>query len=81
MLVTDGKEIGFFVYPIANYDALDLLDGSYPVKVQSISSRGANVHESAIGFSTEVSLVQVYTNSTTALFPAGVNVQVYGVRK
>lgn len=81
MLVTDGKEIGFFVYPIASYDALDLLDGSYPVKVQSISSRGANAHESAQGFYSELSLVQVYTNSTTVLFPAGVNVQVYGVRK
>lgn len=81
MLVTDGAEIGFFVYPIASYDALDLLDGSYPVKVQSISSRGANAHESAQGFYSEASSVQVYTNSTTVLFPAGVNVQVYGVRK
>lgn len=81
MLVTDGAEIGFFVYPIASYDALDLLDGSSPVKVQSISSRGSNSHESANGFSAEVSQFQVYTNSTTVLFPAGVNVQVYGVRK
>ncbi len=81
MLITKNQAIGFFLYPIANYDAQDVLDMDHPLKVQYISSSGGNTADASSGFSTNMSIFQVYTNNTEVLFPAGVRVRLWGVRK
>lgn len=80
MLITSNKEIGFFLYPIADYDAQDALDIDHPLKAQYISSFGGNTKEAAVGFSINMSIFQVYTNNAEVLFPAGVQVRLWGVR-
>ena len=80
MLITSNKEIGFFLYPIANYDAQDALDIDHPLKAQYISSSGGNSADTTVGFRTNISIFQVYTNNTEVLFPAGVRVRLWGVR-
>ena len=80
MLVTSNRERGFFLYPIANYDAQDALDMDHPLKVQYISSFGGNTADTAVGFDVNLSIFQVYTNNANVLFPAGVRVRLWGVR-
>ena len=80
MLITSNREMGFFLYPIANYDAQDALDMDHPLKVQYISSFGANTADASVGFSVNLSIFQVYTNNAEVLFPAGVRVRLWGVR-
>ena len=81
MLITKNQAIGFFLYPIANYDAQDELDMDHPLKVQYISSFGGNTADASSGFSTNMSIFQVYTNNIEVLFPAGVRVRLWGVRR
>lgn len=80
MLITSNKEMGFFLYPIANYDAQDALDINHPLKAQYMSSFGGNTKETAVGFSINMSIFQVYTDNAEVLFPAGVRVRLWGVR-
>lgn len=80
MLITSNKEIGFFLYPIADYDAQDALDIDHPLKAQYISSFGGNTKETAVGFRINMSIFQVYTDNAEVLFPAGVRVRLWGVR-
>lgn len=80
MLTTQNKAIGFFLYPIANYDAQDALDIDHPLKAQYMSSFGGNTKEATAGFRINMSIFQVYTNDAEVLFPAGVRVRLWGVR-
>lgn len=80
LLTNQNKEIGFFIYPIANYDAQDAVNADHPLKAQYVSSYGANTSETADGFTIHISNLQVYTNDATVLFPVGTNVKLWGVR-
>ena len=79
MLMTDGQEISFAIAQIMDTMQPPIITTSWCVRVGCISSRGANYFESIQGFPAEASIVQVYTNSTDVMFPAGTNVKVYGV--
>ena len=80
LLITSNREIGLFLYPIANYDAQDALDMDHALTVQYISSSGGGTGTGSVGFGINMSLFQVYTNNAQVLFPAGVRVRIWGVR-
>lgn len=80
MLTNQNREMGLFVYPIANYDAQDAIGENHAVAVQSVSSYGGNLYETQTGFTTHISILQVYTNDAAVLFPAGTNVKLWGIK-
>lgn len=81
MLVTDGTEISFAIAQIMDTMQPPIVAATENIKVGCVSSRGANYFEAVQGFIAEPSVVQVYTNSADVMFPAGINVKVYGVRE